>query len=96
MKIFRTDKANEDLLNVYSFLAERSPTAAYALVRDIDAKFKDLARFPFIGRERNGLAPGVRSLVVGTHLIFYTVQSERILILRIIDGRRDVEEEFRR
>jgi plasmid stabilization system protein ParE len=39
---------------------------------------------------------GLRSVVVGTHLIFYTVGPERINIVRVIDGRMDVDEEFQR
>jgi plasmid stabilization system protein ParE len=51
---------------------------------------------PFIGRERSSIALGVRSVVVGTHLIFYTVGSDSITIVRVIDGRMDIDEEFRR
>jgi toxin ParE1/3/4 len=75
---------------------ERNPVAAEAFVRDIDVKFRDLSRFPFIGRERSSLAPDVRCVVVRTHLIFYAVHHERILVLRVIDGRMDVEEEFKK
>jgi plasmid stabilization system protein ParE len=42
------------------------------------------------------LAPGLRCLVVGLHLIFYTVDSNQITVVRVIDGRMDVEEEFHR
>jgi len=34
--------------------------------------------------------------VVGTHLIIYRVDPEAVIVLRIIDGRMDVDEEFRR
>jgi plasmid stabilization system protein ParE len=42
------------------------------------------------------LAPGLRCLVVGLHLIFYTVDSNQITVVRVIDGRMDVDEEFHR
>jgi plasmid stabilization system protein ParE len=35
-------------------------------------------------------------VLVGPHVIFYTVGSDRITIVRIIDGRKDIDEEFRR
>jgi plasmid stabilization system protein ParE len=52
--------------------------------------------FPFIGRERSSLAPGLRSIVVGNHLIFYVVEADQIIIVRVIDSRMDIDEEFRR
>jgi toxin ParE1/3/4 len=55
-----------------------------------------LSKFAFIGRERSSLAPGLRCLVAGLHLIFYTVDAEHITVVRVIDGRMDVDEEFRR
>jgi toxin ParE1/3/4 len=96
MRIFRTDRANQDLLQIYSYLAERNQTAADNLIQEIDSQFRNLARFPFIGRERDSLAPGIRSIVVGTFLVLYLVERERIVVVRIIDGRMDVDEEFKR
>ncbi len=96
MRIVLSDKAKSDLLRIYSYIGERNPAAANALIRRIDANFGNLARFPFIGRERSSLAPGLRCLVVGFHLIFYIVGDEEITIVRVIDAWMDVEEEFKR
>jgi toxin ParE1/3/4 len=96
MKIFRSEKAERDLLQIYAYLADWNPQAADALIEEIDAKFKNLTRFPFIGRKRSSLAPEMRSILVGTHLIFYIVERDRIVVVRIIDGRMDVDEEFKR
>jgi len=62
----------------------------------VDSNFENLARFPFIGRERSSLAPGLRCLVVGLYLIFYIIESDQITIVRVIDGRMDVDEELHR
>jgi toxin ParE1/3/4 len=70
MKVLASDKAGKDLLQIYSYIAERNPTAAEALVRRIDEKFDHISYLPFIGRERSSLAPGLRSVVVGNHVIF--------------------------
>ena len=96
MKIVWSEKAERDLLQIYGYLAERNLRAADALVREVDAKFNNLSRFPFIGRERSSLAPGLRSVLVGTHLIFYLVERDRIVIVRVIDSRMDIDEEFKR
>jgi plasmid stabilization system protein ParE len=38
----------------------------------------------------------VRSVVAGMHLIFYLVADEQITVLRVIDGRMDIDVEFRK
>ena len=96
MRVVLSDRARVDLLGIHQYLNERSPNAADAFIRRIDANFANLIRFPFIGRERSSLSPGLRSLVVGLHLVFYTVGAEEIIVVRVIDGRMDVAEEFQR
>lgn len=49
---------------------------------------------PFAGRERNELRPGLRSLAATPHVIFYRIKSDAPQIVRILDGRRDIEEIF--
>jgi toxin ParE1/3/4 len=96
MHVVLTDKAKLDLFRIHSYIDERNPTAAESFIRRVRNNFENLARFPFIGRERSSLAPGLRCLVVGLHLIFYTVDPDEITVVRVIDGRMDVEEEFHR
>jgi toxin ParE1/3/4 len=96
MKIVVSQAAANDLLQIYSYLAEYNEGAAEAILGRIDRKFEELARFPFIGRERTALAPGLRSALVGVHLIFHTVADDRITIVRVMDGRRDIDQEFQR
>jgi toxin ParE1/3/4 len=96
MRVVLSDKARFDLSRIYRYLEELSPNAADAFIRRVDSNFENLTRFPFIGRERSNLAPGLRCLVVGLHLIFYTVDDDRITVIRVIDGRIDVDEEFHR
>ena len=96
MQLVISDKAKSDLFRIYRYIEERNPNAANAFIRRVNTNFENLARFPFIGRERSSLAPGLRCLVVGLHLIFYTVGSDQITVVRVIDGRMDVDEEFHR
>ncbi len=96
MRVVISDEAKSDLLRIYRYLDERSPYAADAFIQRIDTNFDNLAHFPFIGRERSRLAPGLRCLVVGLHLVFYAVASDQITVVRVIDGRMDVDEEFQR
>ena len=45
---------------------------------------------PRIGRPRDDLAPGVRSLPVSQHTILYRIESAAIRVPRILHVRRDL------
>jgi len=96
MRVLLSDKARADLFGIHQYLEEKSPNAANAFIRRIDANFENLTRFPFIGCERSSLSPGLRCLVVGLYLVFYTIGVGEIIVVRVIDGRMDVAEEFQR
>jgi len=95
MKVYLSDDADADLLVIHSYLAERNPAAALSLAREFQATFVRLSRFPFIGRDRSHLMSGVRSLVLG-YVVFYRLEADRVTVLRIMDGRRDIDSEFQR
>ena len=78
MIVLLSDKAKLDLFRIYRYLEERSTNAANDFIQRVNTNFENLTRFPFIGRERSSLAPGLRCLVVGLHLIFYAVESGQI------------------
>lgn len=96
MKVQISGKARADLARVYNYLVERNFAAAEALLAASNSKFVQPSNFPFIGRDRSELAPDLRSAVVDTVLVLYTVSSDRIIVLRVIDGRMDVHYEFHR
>jgi toxin ParE1/3/4 len=57
-------------------------------------RFAELSEFPLLGRDRSEFAPLLRGLLVDQYIAFYTVEAERIVIVRVIDGRRDIEQEM--
>jgi toxin ParE1/3/4 len=96
MQLVVSADADDDLLQIYRYLAERNPAAAEAVAGGINRAFDNLLRFPFIGRDRSSLRPGIRSIVAGVYVIFYRVELERITIMRVLHGRRDIDAEFQR
>ena len=96
MKLVVSERADNDLHEIYSYLLPLNPAAARDQIADINEKFQQLHRFPFIGRERSTLAAGLRSVVAGPKVIFYLVTDDRVVIVRVLDGRMDLDEEFRR
>ena len=94
MKIVFTDEADADLVAIIQYIAERHPAAARDLAALFGERLKTLAEYPLIGRDRSNLKPGLRSFVAQNYVVFYRVRTDAILISRIFDGRRDVDEEF--
>lgn len=57
-------------------------------------RFADLSDFPLLGRDRSELGASLRGLLIEGYVAFYIVEKERIVIVRVIDGRRDMEREL--
>ncbi len=95
MRIVFSDEADADLLHILTYLADKNRAAATALANLFNTRIENLARFPFMGRDRSVFAQDLRSIVVESYVVFYRVEVERALIVRVLDGRRDIEAEFK-
>lgn len=96
MKVIVTDQADDDLMQIFSYLSVQSSLAAQSVAAEIDRSLENLSSFPFSGSPRARLGPDVRSIVVSPYLIFYAVRRDHVTILRVLHGSRDIEAEFRR
>lgn len=47
-----------------------------------------------IGRSRTDLRPDLRALLIENYIAFYFVGTEQIVVIRVVDGRMNVEQEF--
>ncbi len=88
MTIILMPAAQEDLSDIYSYYAARSPASADRVVGTILKAANGLARFPFIGKQ--GDVPGTRERVVTRYpyRIVYHIVGDTIEVLRIIHGAR--------
>jgi plasmid stabilization system protein ParE len=50
--------------------------------------------FPFAGRVRDEIRPSLRSVAASPHIVFYRLKDSRPEIVRVLDGRRDIEDIF--
>jgi toxin ParE1/3/4 len=85
-----THDALDDIDSIWLYIARDSERAADKFIAGVQDCLKQLARFPRLGRSRDELLPGVRSLVYYHHLIFYTIDGQTITVLRIVSGFRDL------
>lgn len=95
MRIVKTVAANQDLLKHYRYIAARNRRAADKMAGQIDRLFRQPRAFPESGVPRHNLMHGLRARVSGYLVVLYRPEPERVLTLRVIDGRMDVEAEFR-
>jgi toxin ParE1/3/4 len=78
------------------YLAQRgSIETAERFLDKIDRKFKRLSQFPQMGRQRDELYPGLRSVPLEDYLIFYRLVANGIEVMRVVGGYRDLEALFR-
>ena len=84
-----SDAARADLEEIWLFIAQDDPDVAGRFVRSIVSRFPTLASMPFMGRQRDELAPRLRSFPVSNYIIFYRPMADGIEIVRVLHGSRD-------
>ena len=86
--------ARTDLAEIWSYVAEYDVDAADRVVDAILAAARRIADWPEMGRTRPELLVGIRSFAVGPHLLFYRVRDTGVELVRVVDGRRDLDSVF--
>jgi len=82
----------EKIWNYYISVAGRH--TAEKMLREIGEVIALIEDHPFAGRARNEVRPGLRSFAATPHVVFYRVFNETPEIVRVLDGRQDIEEKF--
>lgn len=89
-----------DILDIVRYLRQRNPAAAIRFVAAFKFTVDLLSEMPHLGRRRPDLgAAETRSWRVRgfrNHLIFYDVLPDRVRLLRVLHGYRDLQAELRK
>jgi toxin ParE1/3/4 len=90
----KTRRADDDLKEIYRYTRRTWGMAqAVRYIRGLEQRFTVLADNPLAGIAREDLQPsGLRSVVHGSHVVFYQQQPYGVLIVRVLHGRQDVRE----
>ncbi len=91
LPIIRTDRADEDLIDIWASIAGDNPNAADRVLDAIEARWQQLAHHPYSGMARNDIAPNIRHLVVGQYLTLYRISDECVEVVRVLNGRRKID-----
>ena len=81
-----------ELDDIWYYVATESSSieAAERLLNAINDQFALLSKHPLLGRSRDDLRPGLRSITVGAYVVLYRVEDEDVVILHVLQGRRDI------
>ena len=88
-----TRRAKRDLDDIWAYVAQHDPAAADRLILSIEELGRVLAQTPGMGRRRPELGHGTRSFNLRKYVIFYTESDASLLILRILHGARDLQQQ---
>ena len=86
-----------DLDDIWYYIARESGSGQVAtrLIDSIARRFILLSKQPYLGRARDDeFGVGSRSFPVGEYVIVYCIESENVLVLRVVHGRRDIDALF--
>ncbi len=85
-----SDAADADIESVYLYGSETFGTRqAEAYLARLRYVFDMLAEFPRMGRSTEDLRGGFFRFRCESHMIFYTVEVDHIVIQRVLHGRAD-------
>lgn len=89
--------ARRDLLSIFDYIAEASGSADIArrFTAALQRKCEDLAALPgTLGRSRPELKPDLRSIAHRGYVIFFRYVGDRVEVVNILEGHRDIESHF--
>ena len=90
-EIIKQAKAREDLKGIWYYTREHWDVAqADKYLRELNTGIARLAANPDVGRPREDVCAGYRSLSINQHIVYYTLAPDAVRIVRVLHSRMDV------
>lgn len=84
-------EADRDLEDIFDYTErEFGIDQAIEYLSGFEGMFTKLVHNPELGKEREEIREGLRSLLKEKHVVFYRILGNRIRIVRILHGSRDL------
>ena len=86
-----TEQANDDLRDIWAYVAADNPVAADKLLMELLTLFEKVTDFPQLGRSVDWLVPGHRILKRGNYLMIYQLLSDQqvVELVRVVHSARN-------
>jgi toxin ParE1/3/4 len=93
--IIWSPEALDDVDHLWDYHAHvAGPATADKIIREIAKVVQAIEDFPSAGRARDEIRAGLRSLAAAPQIVFYRLNNERPEVVRVLDGRQDIETIF--
>jgi toxin ParE1/3/4 len=92
VEIRRSARAEQDLIEIWNYIAQHDEAAADRVFDRLVAKSELIGRNPGIGRPRPDIGGGVRSALADSWAVYYRLQPDHVEILRYLHTRRRIPE----
>ncbi len=79
------------MTDIWLFIGAENPGAADRVLDAIYRRLEIPRQHPHSGLLREDIGPGVRRVVIGQYLAFYSVSAQTIDVLRVLHGKRRIE-----
>lgn len=90
-----TEPAIRDIEQIADYIAKVAGLVqSERFLSKLEVKFAKIAQFPNLGRRRDEVLPGLRSLTIDNYLILYMPIEQNVEIFRVISGYRDISALF--
>ncbi len=90
-----TEPAIQDIEEIADYIAKQGGLEqSERFLSKLEAKFAKIIQFPNLGRQRDEILPGLRSLTIDDYLILYMLIEQDVEIFRVISGYRDISALF--
>lgn len=94
-RVIWSPEALDDVDRLWEYYADTAGRmTADKLLREIVGVVATIDDFPLAGRSRDEIRTGLRSLVTSPHVVFYRLNDDRPEIVRVLDGRQDIDDIF--
>lgn len=93
-RVTRRPLAEADILDIWDYIAEDSLAEADRWLDKLDEKLSLWATQPTMGRQRDELAPGIRSFAFGRYVVFFQPVPDGIDVVRVLHASRDIDASF--
>ena len=90
MPVVFSPAAERDLESIGDYIAADNPSRAITFLREIRERCKTLEESPRAAPQRDDIAPGIRMVVQGRYLIFYSLDDDCLRIERILHSARNI------
>jgi toxin ParE1/3/4 len=91
-RVYRTQRARVDLLQIWNYIAERNFDAANGVLDRILAMLNLIAAQPLMGEAIDRVKPGARRYSVGNYVIYFEPVEDGIRLLPVVHAARQVDD----